>query len=112
MDPNKCLEQIRDDVSVIFSVSDTETAISRYESLAEHTQALDEWLSKGGFLPQLWGKSTPAHWQAVLVDTNARAVNEALAGVVARMEAFEVSGRMSAEDVRGVLMSVVQGGMR
>lgn len=48
MDPDATLARIRE-----------QAAADRmhgppYDSLAEHVQALDEWLSNGGFLPEAW----------------------------------------------------------
>lgn len=60
MDPNETLRQIRDLVDHIRQLSDTETedvdtvlALNGV-ALASYVRALDEWLSRGGFLPQPW----------------------------------------------------------
>lgn len=55
MDPDTCLAEIRE----LVAQSLTEDDDTR---LAEHVQALDEWLSRGGFLPAPWRPeaSTPA----------------------------------------------------
>jgi hypothetical protein len=47
MDPNATLEQIR----VLLVFGDNEAVA---DELAELVSSLDEWLSKGGFLPQEW----------------------------------------------------------
>jgi hypothetical protein len=53
MDPNATLQEIRELVSGI--LHDDEPTDERTDRLAELVQALDEWLSKRGFLPVQWG---------------------------------------------------------
>lgn len=54
MDPNKLLEEIRTFSGVI---RDTEgDTPAEAVALAERMDALDEWLSKGGFLPGDWAR--------------------------------------------------------
>lgn len=52
MDPNAALTEIRDKANEVLNDGywDADTAIA----LAELVRALDEWLSKGGFLPESW----------------------------------------------------------
>jgi hypothetical protein len=53
MDPNEALRIIREARAELFSEGepyDPETV----RTLAEHVDALDTWLSKGGFLPAAW----------------------------------------------------------
>ena len=63
MDPDAALAAIREAIMRI------ETSGRQYEnhpdvdSLIEHFQALDEWLSKGGFSPNSWENATD--WQDV-----------------------------------------------
>jgi hypothetical protein len=55
MDPNKALEDAREAVEVLNA--DTSTAarvMDAYEKLHASFEALDGWLSKGGFLPDAW----------------------------------------------------------
>jgi hypothetical protein len=52
MDPNAALAEMRELAHDLLNGTDTFTT-SAYE-IAEHVQALDEWLSKGGFLPNAW----------------------------------------------------------
>lgn len=55
MDPNKLLEEIRALVGYLAGSEGSCAAKSDAgEQLAEKVQALDEWLSKGGFLPMDW----------------------------------------------------------
>jgi hypothetical protein len=62
VDPNANLEEQRRLVAEIFELEGSdewmaETKI-RHKAirLIELVQALDEWIQKGGFLPQAWGK--------------------------------------------------------
>jgi len=48
MDPNETLRRIRAELDQAEWTSET------IEHVAEHFQALDEWLSKGGSLPESW----------------------------------------------------------
>lgn len=58
MDPNATLEEIRQ----IIQRADNECAAGNDLQLADAhrlldcVQALDEWISKGGFLPKAWNK--------------------------------------------------------
>jgi len=52
MDPDACLEEIRD---VVAKINDGVPGLAT--ALAELVDALDEWLSKGGFLPKGWTQS-------------------------------------------------------
>ena len=60
MDPNATLEQIRDLYTNLVDLLDEEYAVGRGKfgddaiRLAELVEALDEWLSNGGFLPKAW----------------------------------------------------------
>jgi hypothetical protein len=58
MDPTQCLKNIRKllkELSDADAREDLELASSLGLDLAEHVEALDEWMMKGGFLPQQWG---------------------------------------------------------
>lgn len=57
MDPNAVLAKIRAAVEESFTVSDCSV-----DDIAEAFQALDEWLSKGGFLPAAWRHAHPMDW--------------------------------------------------
>jgi hypothetical protein len=61
MDPNEALKRAReaieryqDDASLGFN---TDTRLEAADKLADAFEALDEWLSKGGFLPLEWSES-------------------------------------------------------
>lgn len=56
MDPNAALEQLREaiaDAANPDQYTDREVAI---EQVAEYFEALDGWLTQGGFLPAAWSK--------------------------------------------------------
>lgn len=66
MDPNEALRATRELVDKVHrpgldlaALPDAELAEhwrALAESLAEHAEALDEWLTKGGWLPQAWAE--------------------------------------------------------
>lgn len=51
MDPNKALDELREMVSDILGDNHHSATTVRF---AERFDALDEWLSKDGFLPRSW----------------------------------------------------------
>lgn len=53
MDPNCNLEEQREIAARILK-NEGSAATSDVLRLAELVQALDEWITKGGFLPQAW----------------------------------------------------------
>lgn len=58
MDPNATLARIRERAQEILSIRAAgDEALAAADELAEHVQAMDEWLSKGGFLPQAWAEN-------------------------------------------------------
>lgn len=56
MDPDETLRMIRHYVALLNNAAGMRTAIMAEcgENLAEYVEAMDEWLSKGGFLPKEW----------------------------------------------------------
>lgn len=55
MDPNANLEEIRRLVAEFNSTTKTESdPLRNHERLVDLIEALDGWLSKGGFLPDAW----------------------------------------------------------
>lgn len=50
MDPNATLEEIRWALDFV----DNNPVSEEFQELADSVRSLDEWLSKGGFLPQDW----------------------------------------------------------
>lgn len=57
MDPNETLRQIRAHIKAMNEADEKEDAAAyafAAMQLAESVEAMDEWLSKGGFLPEEW----------------------------------------------------------
>lgn len=60
MDPNETLRQIRELLAVQHQYEDDTTTAGvaarrlAEREIAEHAEALDNWLSRGGFLPDAW----------------------------------------------------------
>lgn len=54
MDPNETLQKIRNAYHDYITTNDAETANNAAEIIANGFSDLDEWLSKGGFLPRDW----------------------------------------------------------
>jgi hypothetical protein len=70
MDPNEALAAIRDAIKFLASPSDDSDAAWSWrvmpsrarrmiEQLTENVAALDDWLKKGGFLPDDWSDAVP-----------------------------------------------------
>ncbi len=56
MDPNAALVKIRDNVKTYQETDDAETANDAADRVVEAVAYLDQWLSRGGFLPASWRK--------------------------------------------------------
>lgn len=58
MDPDKCLEELRNDCYYLEYATGVATWVDQadYMKVVEKVRALDEWLSSGGFLPKDWSK--------------------------------------------------------
>lgn len=57
MDPNAALAEIRETAAIVrdrIDRGEDPDVDGSVSVLVEHVEALDEWLSKGGFLPQDW----------------------------------------------------------
>ena len=57
MDPNASLEAMRDALGAMTQAQQDNDSLSYDEAaytVAEHAQALDDWLTRGGFLPEAW----------------------------------------------------------
>lgn len=83
MDPNANLREMREKVITINTSTKGGQIVEAAAELAELVEAMDEWLTKGGFAPIEWTKTTPEHWQEVLSNTNARAAEEERERIVA-----------------------------
>lgn len=57
MDPNTALAELRSLVRVINSDIDDDTVAIMATDLVNVVSGLDDWLSKGGFLPDDWKKA-------------------------------------------------------
>ena len=56
MDPDAALAQMREAIKTLWAAESSVAAAAAADSLAEHAAALDQWLSKGGFLPAAWSR--------------------------------------------------------
>jgi len=54
MDPNVALAEMRESIKAYFLTDDDERAAAEAQVVVERANALDEWLSKDGFLPSDW----------------------------------------------------------
>jgi hypothetical protein len=55
MDPDACLEEIRKLLKTWHEMSDADEPFGDHlDMLCERVEALDDWLSKGGFMPTAW----------------------------------------------------------
>ena len=60
MDPDACLTEIRDGITEmreLVTAGETDQACDIAVTTCDHAADLDEWLSKGGFLPAEWRAS-------------------------------------------------------
>jgi putative heme degradation protein len=56
MDPDVTLHLIRETILQMWVDRDPTTKAAHAEEIVDHFEALDAWLSKGGFLPTDWKK--------------------------------------------------------
>jgi hypothetical protein len=54
MDPNANLEELRRKLNVLRGPLSTKDRNRLLEAFTEEFEALDEWITKGGFLPEAW----------------------------------------------------------
>jgi hypothetical protein len=54
MDPNQALSELRAAINDYQLATDPASAADAADRLAEHSQAIDNWLCQGGFLPDHW----------------------------------------------------------
>jgi hypothetical protein len=57
MDPNKTLASLRaalEDARAAAEGDSNDAEIEAWQEVGEYVEALDEWLTKGGFLPDDW----------------------------------------------------------
>ena len=58
MDVSETLVRLREAVTDWHIASGTDTALVAATSVVDHFEQLDEWLSRGGFLPTEWSNDT------------------------------------------------------
>jgi hypothetical protein len=89
MDPNQALADILAQLRTM-QYTDGDTWDDSARQLAESVEALDGWLTMGGFLPDRWKEAAKeSHWQDVLSSTNSRAYDKGFeAGKAALMAEF------------------------
>lgn len=63
MDPNATLQEIRDLIAAIQGEPMADDIDEKASDLAELFQALDWWLSDGGFVPNAWRKKLQGSFQ-------------------------------------------------
>ena len=59
MDPDETLRQLRAAVTAYRYATSIAAATDAADRLAEHADALDHWLTTGGFLPSEWAVAGP-----------------------------------------------------
>lgn len=57
MDPNEALKKAREASNIIGSDVSQDVALAAAVDLMMYFDALDQWLSRGGFLPIDWGEA-------------------------------------------------------
>lgn len=62
MDPNAALADIREAIREYEEAGSLGSETEATERLVERVQALDEWASKGGFLPAAWTTAPKVEW--------------------------------------------------
>lgn len=60
MDPNAALRNMREAISRTWEAEGEADRLAAAEDLAVAAEALDSWLSTGGFLPSGWAAAEPA----------------------------------------------------
>lgn len=61
MDVNETLRELREALAQWHLRGDVEGALAAADTIATRAQALDEWLSAGGFLPDGWNRDHASH---------------------------------------------------
>lgn len=65
MDPNKALEDLRSAIATLRKAAEGDSNDAEIEAghaVADAVEALDQWLSRGGFVPDAWEGSRPDAW--------------------------------------------------
>lgn len=119
MDPNETLATLRTEVSDILTCNSTSPKgpdgriIDAAIAVAEAFEALDEWLNKGGFLPDAWQRKSPAYGvdpklDQLFLDTFVTALEGGI-GYWAASTSYhwEVEGDLMGEDKEGFYSDIV-----
>lgn len=88
MDPNACLDEMRTLAESLAESDDPDPC--DVERLAYLVQSLDQWITKGGFLPAAWAPTET--WESAR-----RAMNEQTEHVLAEIKANRPSATKAAE---------------
>lgn len=56
MDPDATLLSLREAIETVWAAESSVAAAAAADQVAEYAAALDQWLSKGGFLPAAWSR--------------------------------------------------------
>ena len=56
MDPDAALAQMRGAIETLWAAKSSVAATAAADHVAEYAAALDQWLSRGGFLPAAWSR--------------------------------------------------------
>jgi hypothetical protein len=68
MDPDKVLADLRELVADWSDDDGTDAQLDKAESVVETFRTLDEWLSRGGFLPAAWRPTRDDDYSAEAID--------------------------------------------
>jgi hypothetical protein len=58
MDPNETLRMLRLTIKQMRADDNELIRKAHADEIAEYVEALDEWLSRGGFLPSAWARAS------------------------------------------------------
>jgi hypothetical protein len=56
VDPDETLAQLREAIEAVWAAESSVAAAAAADHVAEYAAALDQWLSRGGFLPAAWSR--------------------------------------------------------
>jgi len=57
MDPDETLRQLRHTVAEYGQATDPEQKLQAADRVIDHAEALDQWLTNGGFRPAAWNQA-------------------------------------------------------
>jgi len=56
MDPDEALANLRTAIETLWAAENSASAAAAADLIAENAAALDQWLSRGGYLPRAWSR--------------------------------------------------------